>query len=743
MPSKFTPTPIWDDFKKRLVEEFTELGIKPTHGVIQERIIAFNNNELKEGDRLTSDNQIKKMDKAIYDQIPGESKPNTEAATKQVKIVKDYTRNILSIMPEIKDEEKKDVSEFVKAMNSMKLLDIEYTKDQKKQLYNAFIEIRDKKDEYGRSVYRDDKKTNQKKIRDEFKKAIQKVGAQEIQGAQELEEKKKESKEGEVKEMEVKKSDESTDEPTISDINYQLLAGTLSENSYEENYKILNENKALLISEYPSYEDRINSEYFRALNDISSVVNPSSSESDDHLKLIQTSALYRNEGEDDENTDEPTTAIQLGSGRGPNRILNIREAELELLAGVSPTNSMNNNYFIITDNIERLMRENPEDKELIETAYYRVLGGLPYGLESDRKTAVNSRPSDTASTSPSFQSTSGGLKSEGFPGRMGNIEINENDEPRPPPVDRKVPPPINQDRKVPPPLTRAERETALRNFIRRILGAGGVIGSIAAGTIEEQRTTNRRPIPRRQISRLSPPVETSTTEAPTTQAPTTTTTTQAPRRRITTQAPTTTTTTQAPTTTTTTQAPTTTQPPTQVPTTEAPTTRKVESVIDQPITIPQSDEKDMERRKFFPQVINPDDEILEQTPRQVLKNQYNLAKFDWINPNNVGGNNENSDNPFYKANNTELAIRFLDWKTNVEQAEMEYLKQLPPQISSMIQSQFPRSFPTPAERTSTRLDWLTKNPWQFPAYISPYNDMTRVDGTNAFINNSILYGLVP
>jgi hypothetical protein len=190
------------------------------------------------------------------------------------------------------------------------------------------------------------------------------------------------------------------------------------------------------------------------------------------------------------------------------------------------------------------------------------------------------------------------------------------------------------------------------------------------------------------------------------------------------------------------QAPTT-EPPTQAPTTEAPTTRKVESVIDKPITIPKSDEKDMERRKFFPQVINPDDEILEQTPSQVLKNQYNLAKFDWINPNNVGGNNENSDNPFYKSNNTELALRFLDWKTHVEQAEMEYLKQLPPQISSKIQSQFPRSFPTPAERTSTRLDWLTKNPWQFPAYSSPYNDMTRVDGTNAFINNSILYGLVP
>ena len=784
MPSKFKPTAIWDDFKKSLVEEFTKSGIKPTHTVIQERIRAFNSG-LEEKDRLPSNKQIINMDKEIYKLIPGESKPNTEAATEQSIKSRDYVRNMLSLMPEIKDEETKNVSEFVKAMNSMRLLDNEYTDDEKKQLYKAFIEIRDKKDENNQSVYRrDDTKTKQKKIKDEFKKVIEKIqgGAeknvllteQEIEDQinQATERERPEGKERKGKEREEKKKkerDEPTDELTIDDINYQLLAGTSSGNSYDENYEILNENKTLLISEYPSYEDRINAEYFMALGD-NSAVTPVSSQSGNLLNRIRNSALYQMEesemkereekkkkeretynrfsilGEMDEDTDEKTdskqpTAIQLGSRRGPQRILNINDVGIELLAGVSPTKSEDDNNIIIKNNMERLIRGNPEDKELIKNVYYQASEGLRRVLKTDRQTAVNRRPSETTSTSPILQSTSGGVMGEAIPSRIGNIKITENG-PSPPPSSQDIKDPR------PPPLTVAQRASALRNFIRRVLGAGGVIASIAAGTIEEDQPTNRRPIPRRPISRLSPPVEAPTTEAPTTEAPTTTTTTRAPRRRIptttttTTQAPTTTTTTQAPTTTTTTQAPTTTtQPPTQAPTTEAPTTRKVESVIDQPI--PKSDEKDMERRKFFPQVINPDDEILEQTPSQVLKNQYNLAKFDWINPNNVGGNNENSDNPFYKANNTELALRFLDWKTHVEQAEMEYLKQLPPQISSKIQSQFPRSFSTPAERTSTRLDWLTKNPWQFPSYSSPYNDMTRVDGTNAFINNSILYGLVP
>jgi hypothetical protein len=244
---------------------------------------------------------------------------------------------------------------------------------------------------------------------------------------------------------------------------------------------------------------------------------------------------------------------------------------------------------------------------------------------------------------------------------------------------------------------------------------------------------------------------------PTTQAPTTTTTqapttatTQAPT--TTTQAPTTTTTTQAPTTTTTTQMPTTTTrapqiPTTQMPTTETPTTRKVESVIDKKISDKDKDNKDAKipdkRKQFYPRVIYPDDEILEPTARKVLQSQYNLAKFDWINPNNVGGNNENNDNPFYKMNDEEIARRYLFWKEQAQEKENEYLKQLPPVISNKIKAQFPRSFLSSSERQPTRTDWLTKNPWQFPSYNSPYNDMTRVDGTNAFINNSVLYGIVP
>ena len=801
MTSQYVLPAIWKVFENTRIEEYTNKGTKPTQKDIK-KLIEDYNVDLKEQDKITSNRQREILAKKIWSQIPGESKPNTEAATAQSQKSKEYLRNMLSIMPEIKDKETKNVSEFVKAMNAMKLLDANYTDDEKKQLYKAFIEIRDKKDEYNRSVYRSyEKKETQKMIRDEFKKAIKKVikkstleevffTNQEINDqinqageitVQEIE--------NEEKENEEKERDEPTDELPPDDINYQLLAGTSSKNSYDENYSILNDNKALLISDYPSYEDRITAEYFMALGDISAVT-PVSSQSGNLLNQIQNSALYQNE--DDETTDsrqttdskkvsgldeksdsKQPTAITLRRRLGLQRILNINDVKVELISGVSPTKSEDDNYFILKNNMERLIRKNPEDKELIKTAYYQTSYGLRDALKTDRQTAVNvnRRPSGTVLTSPNLQSTSGGLMGEVFPSGMRGIKITEKD-PSPPPLDRPSsdrdrkdpsPPPLDRpssdrDRKdpSPPPLTAMRRSSAMRNFISRILGASAVIASIAAGTIEEDRPPNRRPIPRRPISRLSPPVETFTTEAPTTEAPTTTTTTRAPRRRIpttttTTQAPTTTTTTQAPTTTTTTQAPTTTtttQPPTQAPTTqapttEAPTTRKVESVIDQPITIPKSDEKDMERRKFFPQVINPDDEILEQTPSQVLKNQYNLAKFDWINPNNVGGNNENSDNPFYKANNTELALRFLDWKTHVEQAEMEYLKQLPPQISSKIQSQFPRSFSTPAERTSTRLDWLTKNPWQFPAYSSPYNDMTRVDGTNAFINNSILYGLVP
>jgi len=270
-------------------------------------------------------------------------------------------------------------------------------------------------------------------------------------------------------------------------------------------------------------------------------------------------------------------------------------------------------------------------------------------------------------------------------------------------------------------------------------------------------TTTRPPRPKIKMSTTqSPtttqtPTTTATTQAPTTQAPTTT--TQAPTTTTTTtQAPTTTTTTTQMPTTTTTQMPTTTTqapqiPTTQAPTTQTPTTRKVESVIDKKISDKDKDDKDAKipdkRKQYYPRVIYPDDEILEPTARKVLQNQYNLAKFDWINPGNVGGNNENNDNPFYKLNEAEIATRYMFWKEQVIEKENEYLKQLPPVISDKIKEQFPRSFISSSERQPTRLDWLTKNPWQFPSYNSPYNDMTRVDGTNAFINNSVLYGIVP
>ena len=262
-------------------------------------------------------------------------------------------------------------------------------------------------------------------------------------------------------------------------------------------------------------------------------------------------------------------------------------------------------------------------------------------------------------------------------------------------------------------------------------------------------------------AQLDEPIEVPITQLPTSPAPwsrapwnrnnqideptitTTTTTTQAPTTTTTTQAPTTTTTTQMPTTTT--RAPQ--IPTTQTPTTETPTTRKVESIIDKKISDKDKDNKDAKtpdkRKQFYPRVIYPDDEILEPTARNVLQSQYNLAKFDWINPNNVGGNNENNDNPFYKMNDEEIARRYLFWKEQAQEKENEYLKQLPPVISNKIKAQFPRSFLSSSERQPTRTDWLTKNPWQFPSYNSPYNDMTRVDGTNAFINNSVLYGIVP
>ena len=310
------------------------------------------------------------------------------------------------------------------------------------------------------------------------------------------------------------------------------------------------------------------------------------------------------------------------------------------------------------------------------------------------------------------------------------------------------------------------------NKVLTFILAGATGGVLAGATnllqsyLEQPKEVSTTIPPRKIITTTQAPITRAPTTRgprrgkPTTQAPTTattqapTTTTQAPTTTTTTtQAPTTTTTTtQAPTTTTTTQMPTTTTrapqiPTTQMPTTETPTTRKVESVIDKKISDKDKDDKDAKtpdkRKQFYPRVIYPDDEILEPTARNVLQSQYNLAKFDWINPNNVGGNNENNDNPFYKMNDEEISRRYLFWKEQAQEKENEYLKQLPPVISNKIKEQFPRSFLSSSERQPTRTDWLTKNPWQFPSYNSPYNDMTRVDGTNAFINNSVLYGIVP
>lgn len=255
----------------------------------------------------------------------------------------------------------------------------------------------------------------------------------------------------------------------------------------------------------------------------------------------------------------------------------------------------------------------------------------------------------------------------------------------------------------------------------KILGTAAIASSAALGSYfnNQEETTE------------TPTTQTPKTQAPKTQAPTTEAPTQAP----TTQAPT-----QATTRSSTTQA-----PATQSTTTQAPTTRKVDSIIDK---IKEEDEEEKgelpdKNRQFYPQIIYPDDEILESTKTKVLQNQFNLAKFDWINPNNIGGNNENNDNPLYKLNNTEIAVRYMNWKEEVMEKENEYLKQLPPGISRDFFKQFPSSFLNSPEKQPTRLDWLNKNPWQSPSYDSPYNDMTRVDQINPFKNNTILYGVVP
>jgi len=182
------------------------------------------------------------------------------------------------------------------------------------------------------------------------------------------------------------------------------------------------------------------------------------------------------------------------------------------------------------------------------------------------------------------------------------------------------------------------------------------------------------------------------------------------------------------------------------------TTKPVSSVIDnRPINIATDKTTGKQtgqrseggRRKYSPQFIYPDDEILEPTEKQLSRNEYNLAKFDFINPDNVGGNNSNGDNPLYKANDTELAIRYFDWKNMVMEKENEFVKQLPPKVSDRIKKQFRRSFVEPAEPIQTRLNYMIYDETQFAPFNSPYSEMTVNTGTNPFIQTSVLYGSVP
>jgi hypothetical protein len=182
------------------------------------------------------------------------------------------------------------------------------------------------------------------------------------------------------------------------------------------------------------------------------------------------------------------------------------------------------------------------------------------------------------------------------------------------------------------------------------------------------------------------------------------------------------------------------------------TTKPVSSVIDnRPLTITREkitgkqtgQRSEGGKRKYSPQFIYPDDEILEPTEKQLSRNEYNLAKFDFINPDNVGGNNSNGDNPLYKANDTELAIRYFDWKNMVIEKENEFVKQLPPKVSDRIKKQFRRSFVEPAEPKQTRLNYMIHDDTQFAPFNSPYSEMTENTGTNPFIQTSVLYGSVP
>jgi hypothetical protein len=182
------------------------------------------------------------------------------------------------------------------------------------------------------------------------------------------------------------------------------------------------------------------------------------------------------------------------------------------------------------------------------------------------------------------------------------------------------------------------------------------------------------------------------------------------------------------------------------------TTKPVTSIIDnRPLTITRErvssgnigKRSEGGRRKYSPQIIYPDDEILEPTDNQLSRNEYNLAKFDFINPDNVGGNNSNGDNPLYKANDDELAIRYYDWKNMVIEQENGFVKQLPPKVSDKIKMQFRRSFVEPAEPRQTRLNYMIHDETQFAPFNSPYSEMSENTGTNVFIQNSVLYGSVP
>ena len=165
--------------------------------------------------------------------------------------------------------------------------------------------------------------------------------------------------------------------------------------------------------------------------------------------------------------------------------------------------------------------------------------------------------------------------------------------------------------------------------------------------------------------------------------------------------------------------------------------------------IDDDDERADDERVWAPYIISPDAEVLEKTEQEVKEEQLALARFDFINPRNIADLNPDGNNPLYIQSNNNNVVRFMDWRkhnnklntfvSNEEKATLRYQMETLHAIKNDIFNDFIMS----GEPKQTRTDYMIYNPNPYMPVMSPYKDMSINNGTNQYIESSILYGQVP